>query len=96
MKKDIKITPHAKKRFKQRTGLPKKILEKKVRIAFEEGKSNESLKGTIKRYVNRIIGKHPEIKYPNVRISIGFVWIFVGKTLVTLYPIPGHLSKYLH
>ena len=91
----IQITSHAKKRFKQRTGLPKKILEKKVRTAFKDGKSNEALKGTIKRYVNSVISKHPEVKYPNIRISIGFVWIFVGKTLVTLYPIPGHLSRYL-
>ena len=95
MKTEIQITKHAKKRFKQRTGLPKKVLANKVESAFKDGKTKERLKGTIKKYINKIIGRHPEVKYQNIRISSGFVWIFVGATLITMYPIPGHLAKYL-
>ena len=51
MKTEIQITKHAKKRFKQRTGLPKKVLENKVESAFKDGKTKERLKGTIKRYI---------------------------------------------
>jgi len=95
MKTEIQITKHAKKRFKQRTGLPKKALENKVKAAFKDGRTRETLKGTIKKYVNKVIGRHPETMNQNIRISSGFVWIFVGVTLITLYPVPGHLAKYL-
>jgi hypothetical protein len=41
MKTEIHITKHAKQRFKQRTGLPKSIMSKKVKNAFSDGLSHE-------------------------------------------------------
>lgn len=93
MKTEIKITKHAKKRFKQRTGLPKKIISKKVRTAFINGLSMDNVKGSMKKYLKDIIKRYPEVN--NIRIESGYVWVFIGVTLITLYPLPGSLSKYV-
>ena len=95
MKTEIHITKHAKQRFKQRTGLPKSIMSKKVKNAFLDGLSHKKVKGTIKKYIKELLDRYPEVIDSNIRISSGFVWIFKGMRLITLYPLPGSLSKYV-
>ena len=93
--KNIKISKHAIKRFKKRTGIPKKNISKRVRSAYTLGKSENILKGTIKNYINDLMKRHPEVRNYNIKIWSGFVWIFIGTKLITLYPIPGSLTKYI-
>ena len=95
MNTQIQITKHAKQRFKQRTGLPKNIISKKAGAAFIEGLSYEKAKGSIKKYVKKLMKRYPEVRNSNIRISSGFVWIFKGVRLITLYPLPGRMTKYL-
>ena len=94
MRTEIQITKHAKQRF-NRTGLPKKILLKKAKAAFLDGLSQYKVKGSIKKYIKDIINRYPEVPNSNIRISSGFVWVFTGMRLITLYPLPGSMSKYV-
>ena len=58
MKTEIHITKHAKQRFKQRTGLPKSIMSKKVKNAFLDGLSHKKVKGTLgKKKLNQLVLK---------------------------------------
>ena len=83
------------KRFKKRTGIPKKNISKRVSKAYTLGKSENNLKGTIKHYINDLMKRHPEVRNYDIKIWSGFVWIFIGTKLITLYPIPGSLTKYI-
>ena len=95
MTTEIQITKHAKKRFKQRTGLPKRVILKKARLAFLKGLSKDKVKGSIKLYLKKIVKRYPEVKNSNIRIASGCVWIFKGSKLITIYPLPGRLTKYV-
>jgi hypothetical protein len=87
------ITKHACKRFKQRTGLPKRIMKRQATNAKNDGVPLESLSGQIKTYLKEISEKTLAKTEP--RLYQGFIWIFIGNQLITLYPLPGQYSKYL-
>lgn len=89
----LTITKHAYKRFKQRTGLPKRNIESHVGNALTNGIPYESLSGQIKTYLKKISKKPLANSQP--RLHNGFVWIFIGTRLITLYPLPGQFNKYL-
>ena len=69
-------------------------MSKKVKNAFLDGLSHKKVKGTIKKYIKELLDNYPAVD-SNIRIASGFVWIFKGMRLITLYPLPGSLSKYV-
>ena len=87
----VTITRHAKKRMKERLGLPRSALQKAADRAFEEGRTHSEFNGSAKRYLDSLWFMNKRIGH--LRIYGGQVYIFAGTTLVTVYPVPQKLRK---
>ncbi len=90
----MEISKHGWKRLKQRMGLPKKILEKKVYEAFEKGVRFDNACGRVKRYIYKTYCGNKHLG--NIRIHGGFIFLFDNRdTLVTVWTIPANVQKAL-
>lgn len=87
----VYVTNHAKDRTKQRVGLPKRVVEKNAERAFEEGLTRKELSGSIRRFVDALY--HRDEKVQNIRIYCGNVYLFCGRVLVTVIPLPQRYRK---
>ena len=82
----VKVSRHAAKRTKERVGLSKKIADKNAQKALDEGITHAETRGSLNRYLNHIYFSDRTIN--NVRIYQHNVYLFAGKTLVTILPLP--------
>ena len=82
----VVITNHAKARIKERTSMPKKMVEKNVELAKANGVRREETSGSLRRYIDSIYYKKKAAN--NIRIYCGFVYVFAGDVLITAFELP--------
>ncbi|MGB3798558.1 MAG: hypothetical protein WA952_02015 [Lewinella sp.] len=86
-------TPHAYDRAKERLGLNRKALSKKLPKVIQDGLSAEDALGTLKYY---LLSKQRESGAAGGAIVYGEnVYIFNDRMLVTVFRLPAGLHKYL-
>lgn len=83
------ITTHAKKRLKQRLGLPKKALEKHVDSVLQEGKKHCDAKGRARKWMDKMYLSYEAAN--NMRVHGQFLYVFNSQTLITVVPVPRWL-----
>lgn len=93
MNEEVHITHHGKKRIKERTGIGKseKKIQRAAEKALKNGKRYEDLKGTLRRYIDRMIEKHQDGE--NVRLYGGQIWVFNNNILITVKPVPARYQR---
>jgi hypothetical protein len=99
----IVLTDHAIQRAKERLGLPLKQLVKTAQIAFDRGLKHDECKGSLHKYVLKMIAPHGYGH--DIRIHNRHLWVFVmhvkkldgvkqnQRRLITIYPMPRNLHK---
>jgi len=82
------ITRHAKRRIKERCGIPPRRQAKEARRALEEGLSHEDASGALSRYLDgRAVRGGPVL----FRIWRGRLWVFKGSPpCVVTVIVPVH------
>lgn len=85
------ITDHGEKRFKERTGLPKRLVTKKAREALRYGIKRNDTSGSLRRYFEYLYRK--EMNADNVRIYLNYVYIFHQEYLITVFQLPQAYRK---
>ena len=86
-----KMTKHAKKRIKQRTGMSADIAKRDCRRAYRHGLSHSDTIGDLRGWMDKKFLCHKSAN--NMRIYKNHLYIFRYDTLVTMYRIPDNLSK---
>lgn len=89
--KGLYITDHAENRFKERAGLPKRVVAKSAAAALERGVAQGEATGALRRYMDALYLRYGVAN--NVRIYCGNVYIFCGETLITIFALPQNLRK---
>lgn len=85
------ITKHAKDRFKERLGIPKRACLKQAEKAYNEGYCHSQAKGKAKRFLDGLFLKYKTAN--NLKVFNGFVYIFIKNTLITVIPLPKNMIK---
>ena len=83
------LTFHSKKKAKERMGIPHRALQKNAENAFLYGLSRYESVGRLRDYLDKIYFKTR--KANNLRVYNRFVYIFAGKTLITVLHVPKEL-----
>ena len=82
------IKGHAKKRIKERCGLPKKAMERNANKALNEGILHTECTGRLRKYVDYLFLSHG--KGGNIRLYGNHVYIFTKtENLITVLPLPN-------
>lgn len=87
----IIITNHAKKRIKNRLGLNKNVIEKISNEAFKNGLKHSEVKGSFKRYLDKIYLSHENGN--NMRIYNQKIFLFHNNILITILDFPSRYKK---
>jgi hypothetical protein len=91
---DIVLTNHAKKRLKQRLGLPKSACERAAQSAFDTGHKHSDAKGKARRYLDHLYLLYLQYeKANNIRVKGQHVYLFSGNVLVTVLNLPRSISR---
>jgi len=86
----VEITRHARKRFKERLGLPKRCCKKQANKAYNDGFKHSQANGRAKKYIDGLYLKYR--KANNIRIYNESIYIFVGSLLITVFSLPVNLK----
>lgn len=86
-----RVTKHATKRIRTRLGLPKHVSEKNADKAFRNGIRHKETTGSLHRYMDFLFFQNQNAN--NIRIYHNFVYIFAGKTLITVFDLPNKYKK---
>ena len=85
----VKVTNHAKKRFKQRLGLPKSACQTHAQIAFDKGFKHTDAKGRARRYLDKTYFEYRTAT--QMRVYGEYLYLFCGHTLITVFILPKRL-----
>lgn len=85
------ITNHSERRFKERTGLPKRLVAKKAAEALERGITHAEATGPLRKYYDKLYLDHQTAN--NIRVMHNMVYIFYFDVLITVFPLPQSLRK---
>ena len=90
----IKITKHAYDRAKERLGWKKSALENTAPKAFTVGTKHTDAKSKLRKYFDGIWRKYKNAD--NCRVHGEVFYLFRQNILITVYPVPNYLKKYLN
>lgn len=88
---NLYITDHAEGRFKERTGLSKRLVTKKAQAALERGITHADATGQLRKYFDKLYLAQETAN--NIRVYCGTVYLFSYDTLLTVFPLPQNLRK---
>lgn len=91
MASNVRITKHAKKRTKQRIGVPKKDSEKNAEKAMKYGITHSEAKGNLYRYMSKVFLRNETPN--NMRVYNRKLYLFKGKVLITILDVPHNLCS---
>ena len=91
---ELIITPHACKRMKERLGLGKKAAKRNAQIAYDKGMCHAETRTRLKRYLDKEYLEYGNAN--NMRVYGEHLYLFRGKTLITIYQIPRKLRASSH
>jgi hypothetical protein len=86
MKKKAHLTNHGKYRSKERAGLRKGEAQKKSQEALSRGITHKEAYGSLKKYIDFLYLS--KMKANNIRVYQQKVYLFRGKTLITMLNLP--------
>ena len=89
----MNISKHAKDRLKERCGIPKKAIERKVKIALEKGLKHKETSGSLRKYVSALYCKEKD--GTNITLHDDMVYIFTKTTLITVFHLPNKYKNLL-
>lgn len=87
----MNISNHAKQRMKERCGFNKKSQERMAEKAFNEGITHKQTRGRLNKWITSLFFKNCNAN--NIRIYGDNAYIFCGKTLVTVIPVPSNIRR---
>ena len=82
----VYVTIHAKKRLKQRVGLPKSACQRHAQKAFDNGRCHQDVRGSLKRYLDHLFLSHKTAN--EIRIYGQFIYLFANTNLMTVLHVP--------
>ena len=85
------ISEHARKRIRERVGSLGGRVNAYVQTAWEQGRKLEDLPEPVQRYVSK--AKVDYADTATLRVLNGYVFIFDGARLVTVYTLPLALQR---
>jgi len=85
------ITDHARRRLKERVGLPKRAMQRMADRALQEGQCHRDARGRARRYLDRLYLKEETAN--QIRVHGAFVYLFEDRRLITVLPALKWLSK---
>ena len=88
---NVILTNHSHDRISERLGLSKRIHQKNADKAFEEGLHISDTKGSLKKYLNKLYIKEGNAN--NIRVTKRYVYLFSGRVLITVLPLPHEFNK---
>jgi hypothetical protein len=86
----VYVTQHAKKRCKQRLGLPKSACQRHAQKVFDKGLSRTEVKGNLKIYLDYLFLSRRSLN--QIKLYGEFIYLFNDESLVTVLHTP---RKYL-
>ena len=91
----VQLTKHGRDRIRERVGIGKSDdkINRAAQKAYERGIKYTDVKGTLKRYLDRMYLIHGD--GGNIRIHAGNLWIFEGSRLITVKNIPARYQRKL-
>ena len=92
--KEVTITKHAYDRAKERLGWKKSTLKRMTDRVIENGVTHRETNGHLRKYLNKLY--HQKGKANNMRIYGDVIFVFHGKTLITIFKLPTNLIKYVN
>jgi len=87
------VTKHAKDRFKDRLGLPKRACEKQAQLALDKGFKHSDAKGKARKHIDNVFFKNK--KANNIRVYGEVLYVFRNSLLITVLHFPSELTKFL-
>ena len=87
----VKITKHARKRLKERSGLNKKSIQRIADRAFEEGLTHKQTKDDLHRWIS--LCYLIERQANNIRIYGDKAFLFKGDVSLTVLQIPNQIKS---
>lgn len=84
-----KVTKHAEKRMKERSGLEKKSIDRMAAVALKKGLSHSDTKGNLNKWVTKLWFTNKNAN--NIRIYGDKAYIFANETLITVIQVPSNL-----
>lgn len=88
----LKITKHAYKRAKKRLKLKRDAVDELAFNGLRYGIGRANAKGRLKKYLDKLYLKEKNAN--NIKIYKGIVFVFKDALLITIFPLPGGLTKY--
>ena len=90
---EMEITKHAYSKAKERLSWKRSTLDRMVGKIYLSGTKVEDTRGQMLKFLNVKIERYPEAR--ELRVYGDILYIFSRGRLVTLYPIPSELIKYV-
>lgn len=91
-----RVTEHARARGRERLSLGHSALQRTAEIVLRDGLWVDELTGALRRYCDDKLAGHPG-KGNHLRIHGEQLYVFAGRTLITVWPLPhsfkGQLAK---
>ena len=85
------VTRHGRKRSRERLGIPSRATERNAERALEKGLRHGETDGRLHRYLDKLYLQTGNGN--NLRVWAGYVYIFDGQALITVFPVPQELRK---
>ena len=89
----VQLTKHGKERIRERIGVGKSEtkVNRAAQKAYERGTKYSEVKGTLRRYLDRMYERHGDGE--NIRLYAGNLWVFEGTRLITVKNIPARYQR---
>lgn len=94
MDETLVITGHAYDRMKERLGLGKKAAKRNAQIAYDKGMRHTDTRSRLKRFLDKEYLEYRNAN--NMRVYGENVYMFRGKTLITVIPMTRKLKAVFH
>lgn len=88
------LTNHSIERARERLSLKRRSLERLANKALSKGIRHAETNGSLKRYIS-VLWENSGEKINNARILGEVIFLFIDKTLITLYQLPLEFRRVL-
>ena len=87
----MKITEHAQRRMRERTGIGKGSVDRIAQKALDEGLHHSETTGNLNKWITSLYFRYQTAN--NIRLYGDKAYMFNGETLITILQIPASLMK---
>jgi len=89
--KEIRCSKHAHKRLRKRCHIKADKSVEKVQEVYYYGVHRLQLKGSLRRYIDKLYFSHGEVS--SLFVYKDKVYIFIDRMLITVLPLPNNFRK---